>query len=142
MPVFPSPEWIEAYCETLAAHPDAALVAEGLDGVYRFVIEPGGPLGERQEYAIEIRPAAGGGTPTVRTLGTVGSAEADLSISAAYPQWRQLVSGKLDLAMALMLRRVRVGGNLQRLTGRLSSAQPLIEALRSVDTVWLDDAAP
>jgi hypothetical protein len=139
VPVFPSREWIEAYCDELSRHPDAPDVAAGLAGVYRFVVEPGGPLRERQVHGVEVRPAEGGGPPLVHPLSYVEPADADLSISAAYPQWRQLVDGKLDLALALMLRRVKVGGNLQRLTGRLSSAQPLMEALRSVDTVWLGE---
>lgn len=138
MPVFPSSEWIQEYCDRLAAHPDAATVARSLEGVYRFVIEPGGPLAEQQVHGVEIRPAAGGATVTPLT--EVAREDAELSITAAYPQWRQLVAGKLDLAMALMLRRVKVSGNLQGLTGRLSSAQPLLEALRAVDTVWLEDA--
>lgn len=140
MPVFPSAEWIREYCERLAAHPDAAAVARSLDGIYRFVIEPGGPLTQRQVHGVEIRPAPDGAGAVVTALGDVDPADAELSISAAYPQWRQMVAGKLDLAVALMLRRIKVGGNLQRLTSRLSSAQPLMEALRSVDTVWLEDA--
>ena len=140
MPVFPSSEWIQEYCRRLEAHPDAAAVARSLDGVYRFVIEPGGPLTERQVHGVEIRPRPDGGGATVTPLADVAAPDAELSISAAYPQWRQLVAGKLDLAVALMLRRIKVGGNLQRLTSRLSSAQPLLEALQSVDTVWLEDA--
>lgn len=139
MPVFPSTEWIHEYCDRLAAHPDAGAVARGLDGVYRFVIEPGGPLREPQTHAVEIRPCDDD-RAVVTARGDVPAAEAELSISAAYPQWRQLVEGRLDLALALMLRRVKVGGNLHRLTGRLASAQPLLEALRDVDTVWLEDA--
>lgn len=141
MPVFPSHEWIEAYCDALAAHPDAARMAEALDGVYRFVIDPGGPLRDRQVHGVEIRPL-GNGSPSVEPRPEVPREVADLSIAAAYPQWRQLVNGTLDLALALVLRRVKIGGDLQRLTGRVSSAQPLMDALRAVDTVWLDESRP
>lgn len=138
MPVFPSAEWIQEYCDRLAAHPDAVAVAQSLDGVYRFVIEPGGALREGQVHGVEIRPARGGAKVT--PVGALNPADAQLSFSASYPLWKQLVLGKLDLGLALMLRRVKVGGNLASLTGRLSSAQPLLEALRAVDTVWLEDA--
>jgi hypothetical protein len=137
MPLFPSHEWMAAYCAELAAHPDADDVAGALDGVYRFVVEPGGPLRERHTYNIAVRPSPDGEAPTVELVGD--EATPRLTLAADYPRWRQLVLGQLDVAMAVMLRRVKVSGDLSRLVGSVSSAQPLVQALQRIDTQWLEE---
>ena len=57
MPVFPSTEWMDAFCAKLAAHPRAADAATRLRGVYRFIVDPGGPLTDRHTYEIVLAVA-------------------------------------------------------------------------------------
>jgi hypothetical protein len=38
------------------------------------------------------------------------------------------------------LRRIRVSGDLTRLIGSVSSANPLVDSLHDVETIWLEDA--
>lgn len=134
MPRFPSEEWMDAFCRTLAADPRAGDVADALDGVYRFVIEPAGPLAERHLYDVEIRPSVDGGAPSVHRLTWDG--EPRLTMTADYTRWRQLINGELDVGIAVMLRRLRVSGDLSSLMGRVSSAQPLLDAIGAVETDW------
>jgi hypothetical protein len=134
MPTFPSSEWMDAYCEELAAHPDAARAADALDGVYRFVVEPDGPLGERCSFDVSILPSDGGAEVT-RIVD--GSGDPRLTMTAKYGRWRQLIRGELDIAMAMMLRRLRISGDVATLRRRLSDAAPLTDALRRVETQWL-----
>jgi hypothetical protein len=135
MPVFPSEEWMAEFCRHLADHPDAAAIAEALDGVYRFVVDPGGPLEERHSYDVAIYPDGGGAD-----VGVVdGGDDPRLTMTTDYRRWQQLVRGELDVGMALMLRRLRVSGDLTRLIGNVSSAGPLLDSLSEVDTVWLED---
>lgn len=137
MPLFPSTEWMDEFCERLASHDDAGEVAEALDGVYRFVVDPAGPLTDRQTYDISIRPTGAGAN-----IGLVDGERHDnprLVLTADYRRWQQLVRGELDVAMAVMLRRLRVSGDLSSLMGNVSNAQPLVDALHEVDTTWLED---
>jgi hypothetical protein len=136
MPLFPSTQWMEEFCTHLVAQPRAPQVAEVLDGVYRFVVEPAGPLEATQQYDIEIRPSTDGGAPTARLL--PDGAEPRLTLSARYDRWKQLLTGKLDVAMAVMMRRVRVQGDLQRLIRDMDSTKPLMDALKAVDSEWMD----
>ena len=136
MPVFPSYEWMAEFCERLEAHPDAVDIAAALDGVYRFVVEPAGPLAERHTYDVEIRPDGDGAQ--------VGVIEEDgpaprLTLTTDYRRWQQLVRGELDVGMAVMLRRLRVSGDLSRLMGSVGSATPLVESLGAVETTWLEE---
>jgi putative sterol carrier protein len=65
---------------------------------------------------------------------------ARLTLTADYRRWQQLVRGELDVAMAVMLRRLRVSGDLTSLMGNVSNAQPLVDSLHEVETTWLEDA--
>ncbi len=134
MPVFPSRPWMEEFCERFVAHPQADEVAASLDGVYRFVIDPSGPLPERHSYDVAIRPTGAGAQATVLP-GDSGD-DPRLTVSADYDRWRQLILGELDIGMAVLLRRVRVSGDMSGVASRLSSAQPLMQTLSSVDTQW------
>lgn len=135
MPTFPSGEWMDAFCANLRAHPGADDMAAALQGTYRLVIEPAGPLAERHTYDVEILPGPAGAE--VAWTAETGPAPPTLSLTAGYDRWQQLIRGELDIAMALMLRRVRVGGDLSRLTRQIDSARPLLDALRGVETQWL-----
>lgn len=132
MPTFPSRQWMQEFCERVVEQPDAERVAIALEGTYRFVIEPGGPLAERHAYDVRIAPG-----PEVGLLDEAAESPT-LQLSATHERWRQLIEGKLDIAMAVMMRRLKVRGDLSRLTGRLDSARPLADALGQVRTEWLD----
>jgi hypothetical protein len=134
MPTFPSAEWMDAFAEELVAHPRADEVASTLDGVYRFVVTPAGPLAEEHVYDVEIRPGPDG--PTAARL--EGGGEPRLTLTATYERWKQLITRRLDVGMAVMMRRLRVQGDLQRLIREMGSVAPLTDALESVDSRWLD----
>lgn len=135
MPVFPSREWMETFGAGLAAHPDAAVVAGVLDGVYRFVVLPAGPLTAEHTYDLDIRPTDRGAA--VAVIDDTGEAPR-LTLTAGYDRWKQLVRGEMDIPMALMLRRLRISGDIGRVTKHPEVAKPLFAALGGVPTTWLD----
>jgi hypothetical protein len=135
MPLFPSPEWMDAFTDEFRAHDRASEAAEALDGVFRFVIDPAGPLPARHVYDLEIRPT-GNGAPHARRLDEAPE-DPRLTLSATYLRWHQLITGQLDVRMAVVLRRVKVRGDLQGLIRDMSSAAPLTDSLHAVDTEWL-----
>lgn len=136
MPLFPSQEWMEDFADRLATHPGAGPTAQALDGVYRFVIVPAAGLGEQHRYDVEIRPADDGGGPRVTPLDAPVDAPR-LTITAGYDRWQQLLRGELDLPMAVLLRRIKVSGDLGALTSQGSSTRPLLDALSGVDSTFL-----
>jgi hypothetical protein len=136
MPTFPSHEWLAAYCEAFADHPDAAEAAERLEGLYRFTVDPAGPLRERHTYHMQVAPDGAGGAH----VEPVDSPDAGprLGIAAGYDRWRQLIEGRLDLQRAYLLRQIRVSGDVFGLIRNLDSTRPLTDSLRTVETDWLD----
>jgi hypothetical protein len=127
---------MDEFCSLLASHPQADEVAQALDGVYRFVVDPAGPLTVRHTYDVEISPTANGAQVGVIEAGQ----QPRLTLTTDYRRWQQLVRGELDVGMAVMLRRLKVSGDLTSLMGNVSNAGPLVESLHNVDTVWLDEA--
>ena len=121
---------MQAYAAAVEAHPRAHDLAASLDGVYRFVIQPGGSLAESHRYDLEIRP----GDPAGVSASEAGPQPARLEISADYPRWHDLVTGKGDFVMAFLLRRIRIHGDLASVRANLSSARPLLDSLRQVET--------
>lgn len=138
VPLFPSRDWMEEFAARLAGHPDAGATATALDGIYRFVIDPGGLLRERHAYDVEIRPEGDGAV--VQPLDTPVETPR-LTITAGYDRWRQLIRRELDIPMAVLLRRIKVSGDLATLTGRMSSTTALLDALAGVDSTFLGDGA-
>lgn len=134
MPRFPSEQWIAAYCARLEADPRSGAMARALEGVYRFVVEPGGPLTEQHRYDVAIAPDGEGAS--VRPLPDA-VAEPRLTIAAGYPRWVQMLRGELDLPIAIMLRRIKVTGDLRAVTANLDDARPLLDALSAVESETL-----
>lgn len=135
MPVFPSQEWIDEFCAVLQADPRSGAMARALEGVYRFVVEPQGALAQRHAYEITIVPDGSGSqvTPQPESAG-----KPRLTIAAGYARWVQMLRGELDIPMAMMLRRIKVSGDLSGVMGNISDARPLLDALGTVDSTFLE----
>lgn len=134
MPVFPSSEWMDAFCAELAAHPRAADAATRLRGVYRFIVDPSGPLTDRHTYEIELAVAGTG----VRADRVEGAPSPRVVVQADYGRWRQLLEGRLRLGPAVLFGHLRISGDMAALMGSSGDVDVLLEALREVETVWLD----
>lgn len=138
VPRFPSVEWIDAFCTELAAHPRAAHAASHVGGIYRFVVDPGGPLQQRQHYQVSLASVDGRAHVTRSDDPEV---RARVGVRTDYPHWQQLLRGQLDLGRAMLFGRIRISGDLAALLNARSDVDVLVEALRAVDTIWLEHAA-
>ncbi len=137
MPIFPSAEWIDAFCDGLAAHPRAPHAATTLGGVYRFVVDPAGPLPDRHVYAVALAVVDG----DVDVTRVDPDAPSRVGVRTDYERWQQLLRGQLDLGRAMLLGRVRISGDLGALLKAQSDLDVLVDALRAVDTIWLEARA-
>lgn len=137
VPEFPSAEWIDAFCDQLAGHPRAAHAARFLGGVYRFVVDPGGPLGQGHQYQVLL--AASEGRARVARTDDPGL-RARVGVRTDYPHWQQLLRGQLDLGRAMVFGRIRVSGDLAALLNARNDLHVVVDALRAVETVWLENA--
>jgi hypothetical protein len=135
MPVFPSAEWIKVFCAEVASRPGIERLVESLAGTYRFIVQPAGPLGERHVYDVRIAKAENG-VPRV-SWSACDNAQPTIELIADYERWRQMITGRLDIPLALILGRLRVRGDIGRITNRADDVRPLLDALRAVPTIWM-----
>lgn len=136
MPTFPSSEWIDAFCDELAAHPRAASAATHLGGVYHFVVDPGGPLAAQRQYHVSL--SVEDGAAQARRIAEARAVR--VSVRTDYGRWQQLLRGQLDLGPAMLFGRIRVSGDLAGLLAARADVDVVMDALRAVDTVWLEHA--
>lgn len=135
MHLFPSEEWVDAFCVNLERHPEAEETARALSGIYRLEVKPAGPLSELHRYDVLISPDSG--DPSVTRLQQL-SGDHRLRLSADYARWRQLLEGRLDVKVAVLLGRLRISGDLAGVRSNLNETRPLLDALSSVNTRWRD----
>ncbi len=127
---FPSLEWMQAYTDLVADHARADDLAGGLAGRYRFVITPGGGMSEAERYDLVV-----GGDPRFVAT-TADDTPASLVVTADYPRWRALLTGRSDFVMSYLMRKIKVEGDVGAIRSRLSDARPLLECLKQVPTTF------
>ncbi|WP_370327455.1 SCP2 sterol-binding domain-containing protein [Euzebya sp.] len=125
---FPSIEWMEAYADAVAAHPDAEALSRGLEGRYRFTITSGGGFEGPASYDLVVAPPS-----TFAAEEATGDA-ADLAVTADYPRWRGLLTGRADFVMSFLMRKIKIDGDLSAVRSRLQDAKPLLDCLKQVPT--------
>lgn len=127
---FPSIDWMQAYADTVAAHPRADALAAALQGRYRFVITPAGGLASAHRYDLVVADG-----PSF-TAEEATDDPATLTVSADYNRWRGLMTGKADFVMSFLMRRIKVDGDVGEVRSRLSDAKPLLDCLSQVPTTF------
>ena len=132
MPLFPSTEWMDAFCQQLAAHPRAPHAAKSLGGTYRFVVDPAGPL--RQRHTYEMLLAVDDGDARAERITISGTPR--VTVRTDYSRWRQLLEGRLDIGPAILFGRLRISGDMAALLHSRDDVDVLVDALRKVDTSW------
>lgn len=134
MPIFPSSDWMNAFCQQLSGHPRAAGAAANIGGVYRFVVDPAGPLRDRHTYHMLLAVVDG----AAHAEQLPAARDPRVAVRTDYKRWRQLLEGRLDVGPAMLFGRLRISGDMAALMGSRGDLDVLVDALRGVDTVWLD----
>lgn len=127
---FPSLDWMHAYARTVQAHPASESLRSSLAGRYRFVVEADRTLPETHTYDLVVTDGPDGGVVAEEPAGQ----ETVLTIRAANRRWRKLLTGKGDLVVYYLTRRISVDGDVMALRDRLRDARPLLSCLKDVPT--------
>lgn len=117
-----------AYARIVEDHPRAADLARSLAGRYRFTITPGGGLDVTEAYDLVVAPGPDVGAEVA------GAQPTALSVSADYGRWKGLLTGEADFMRSLLLRRIKVHGDVGQLRSRIRDAKPLLDCLGQVPT--------
>ena len=131
MPAFFSPDWADAVCAALNASDAYRQSAATWDGAIRFVArDVPGADGDRAVW-LDLRHGDCHGT---RTGADAGSAGAPFEIAAAYPVWTEVLAGRLDPVMGMMLGKLKLTGSMAQIAAHAGAAKQLVACAASVET--------
>src|ERR1700752_1117845 len=125
MPVkYLSPEWIDAYNETMAADDAVRKALKGKSAVIQMVVADA-PAGGEVHYSLRI-----GDGPAAASLGDADDAE--VTIRQSYETSAQVNRGELDGAKAFTQGKVKISGKMMKmmqLRGPLAEVQKVLETI-------------
>ena len=129
MPAFFSPAWAAAVCDALNADAAYREAAATWDGAIRFVAHDT-PAGEQAAW-LDLRHGECHGA---KAGAEAAAAEAPFEIAAGYDVWTEVLAGRLDPVMGLMLGKLNLSGNMGQVMTHAKAAKALVACAASVET--------
>ena len=130
MPEFFTAPWADAVCAALAASDDYREAAADWEGAVAFVAEPGPGLDAARTVWLDLDR----GTCRGALAGAEAeAAEAPFTIAAAYPVWTDVLAGRLDPLLGMMLGKLRLTGSMSRVAAHAPAAKALVAVAASVE---------
>lgn len=131
MPAFFSAPWAAAVCDALNASDAYRQSAATWDGAIRFVArDVPGTEPERRVW-LDLRHGTCHGT---RTGADAADAASPFEIAGGYPVWTEVLAGRLDPVMGLMLGKLKLTGSMAQVAAHAGAAKALVACAASVET--------
>ena len=130
---FPSDDWIKELSRQLNASESYERSAKDWEGDFWFLVEPdeaypgiahlflGLHHGKSSAAAMEPDPA---------------SRQAEFTLSAPFSIWRQVIEGKLDPIQGMMMRKLKLQGNLTKIMRYPRAAKEIVSCCALIPTDW------
>ncbi|MFQ6100571.1 MAG: SCP2 sterol-binding domain-containing protein [Anaerolineae bacterium] len=128
---FPSDEWIKELSNRLNESETYEQSAKDWEGDIIFVVEPDDAFRDTAYLFLSLYH---GRSPDAAMIGSEDEREAEFVISAPFSAWRQVIEGKLDPIQGMMTRRLKVKGNLIKITRYVRATQEMVACCARVET--------
>ena len=130
---FPSDEWIKELSRQLNASQSYERSAKDWEGDFWFQVEPDEAYSERAHLFLGLRH---GKSPDAAMEPDPASREAEFMLSAPFGTWRQVIEGKLDPIQGMMMRRLKLQGNLTKIMRYPRAAKEIVSCCAMIPTDW------
>lgn len=130
MPVFFSSAWADAVCAALNASDAYRQSAATWDGAIRFVARE--VPGSEPDLAVWLDLCHGACHGTA-VGDDAHDAAAPFEIAAAYPVWVEVLAGRLDPMLGMMLGKLKLTGSMGQIAAHASAAKQLVACAASVE---------
>ena len=131
MPELFSAPWTDAVCAALNDSEAYRSAGAGWDGAIALVAEPGGPLADARMVWLDLAHGACRGALAGADAET---AEAPFTIAAPYPVWADVLAGRQDPILGLMLGKLRLTGSMATVAAHAAAAKALVAVAASVES--------
>ena len=130
---FPSNEWIGELSRLLNESESYEQSAKDWEGDFIFVI---GADDVQQEEAYLFLGLNHGKSTGAALLSSLDERPAEYKITAPYGVWRQVIDGELDPIQGMMMRKLKLEGNLMKIMRYPKAAKEIVTCCASVPTEW------
>ncbi len=134
---FPSDEWIKALCAELNASAAYREAARTWEGDFVFVVEPAGNLKETVYLYMDLWH---GQCREAFMLKDPAEKDAAFRMSAPANTWREVIEARLDPLKGLMVRKLKLKGNMSMIMRSVKAAQELVKCCTQIETIFLADS--
>jgi putative sterol carrier protein len=128
---FPSDEWIKELKNQLNTSPDYERSAKNWEGDFVFIVEPDESYKETKSMYLDLHH---GKSRDARLLSNPSELKAAYTISATYSNWRKVIEGKLDPIQGMLMRKLKLEGNLMQVLRYPKAAQEIVACCGLVPT--------
>ena len=132
---FPSDEWGKQFADQLNASEDYERSAKDWEGDFIFVIEPDKAYSETAYLFIGLYH---GKCTDAAMIASVDEREAQFIIRAPFTNWRKVIEGKLDPISAIMVRKLKLKGDMMKVMRYPKAAKELVNCVSRVPTDFGD----
>ena len=130
---FPSSEWIKELSRQLNASETYERSARDWEGDIVFIVEPDEAYGGSANLFLGLYH---GKSPDAEMTSCVDSRESEFVISAPFSTWRQVIEGALDPIQGIMMRKLKLEGNLTKVLRYPKAAKEIVACCAEVPTAW------
>ncbi len=128
---FPSDEWIKELGQLLNASASYERSAKNWEGNFIFVCEPD----ETYDSAAYLFLGLYHGKSTgAAMLESEDEREAQFVIRATFSAWRQVIEGKLDPIQGMMMRKLKLKGDMKMILRYVAAAKEIVSCCALIPT--------
>jgi putative sterol carrier protein len=128
---FPSDEWIKELGQQLNASPSYERSAKDWEGDFIFVVEPDDAYDDTAYLFLGLYHGKSTGGAM---LTSEDEREAQFVIRAPFSAWRQVVEGKLDPIQGMMMRKLKLTGDMKIILRYVAAAKEIVSCCVLVPT--------
>jgi putative sterol carrier protein len=130
---FPSDEWIKELSRQLNESESYERSAKDWEGDIIFVVEPDEAYDETAYLFLGLYH---GKSPEAAMENGQDERETEFTISAPFSTWRRVIEGKLDPIQGMMMRKLKLNGNLTKIMRYPKAAKEIVSCCALVPTDW------
>ena len=132
---FPSDEWIKALSQQLNTSASYERSAKNWEGDFIFISEPDAT---RDDEAYLFLGLYHGKSPDAEMLASEDEREAQFVIRAPFSAWRQVIEGKLDPIQGMMMRKLKLTGDMKMILRYVAAAKEIVSCCALIPTDFGD----
>ncbi|MBE0480965.1 MAG: SCP2 sterol-binding domain-containing protein [Dehalococcoidia bacterium] len=128
---FPSDEWVKEFGNQLNGSEAYARAGKDWKGDFNFIVEADNEYPETVYFFIGLQ---GGKCTDAAMVPSEKERKAEYSIRGSFGIWRKIIEARLDPIQALMMRKIKMTGNMMKVMRYPNAAREMVNCVSRVPT--------